>query len=938
MKRYLMIAAIMVLMIGLCAGVFSTAAEASSDPADVYVPQKAEYEDESIKMWFEHSFKKVMTCDTTPSDMDTYSVYMAKNEIENAQFVLYSDETKEKMRATVTDFKDENGNTVEAEIYYQMYITLENLNTLAYPGATEENTFIRNGEQPDPIVPASKIGRFQLNGGKSQAFYIRLKTTEESESGWYSAQLKIFNAESKVVKTATVYAYVWDFVIEEKTALKTSFFLDNKYDGLGSYQKYYDYLLENRILAMDVPGELNSSNPYVTNDRVSAIRVSAVNGGNVGAYLDYYASYPEYADIYADLSGMAEWEEIKDKFYFYTLDEALSKEYIDTTGRGTGTVDDVIYRSEVLDKYWPNAQKVIPYHENHPYPYYTYDGPIADQDVSTIKDGTQGMLDSASCTVWCPQYYGFTPVEEILSHDYDQNRTDAPIRTLAGTRSGNILAGEPYFNWESIFGDLRDRVISQNIIRNRDEANNDELWTYSAGYNSGYAYPNHLIDNTGLQTKMLFWQMYQLDVTGYLYYGANFWNEYDDINGVYVDKTVTGNRRGNWKVNLHPTYADGHPVYGNGMLFYMATHGGLNNVDYIGSVRVELMRDGIEEYQMFTMLEELCGDTAADTIVNSVSKNVINYISLPEFDRSALDNSLDDYDVMSQKRIELGNAIEAALDDVCQHQYGEGVVTKEPTCLVMGLRTYTCSLCGAEDVENIPTLHSEGECFDVTAVTEATCQKSGKDKYECKVCGYVKYETVEAYHNNEELYVYSINDSFASTHDVACGVCGKKITSSNHIFRAAYTNTCTEAGLHNDVCIYCDYTVEVEAVEAHGHNMKEYYEAPTCEEVGHSGGKCYNCGYEEAEEIPALQHSYVDGKCENCGEADPDAVTVEKGDIDGSGTVTMADLFRLKMFVKQIATPTAEEFAAADVTGDGYINMMDSFELKYRIVKGSWRN
>ncbi len=31
---------------------------------------------------------------------------------------------------------------------------------------------------------------------------------------------------------------------------------------------------------------------------------------------------------------------------------------------------------------------------------------------------------------------------------------------------------------------------------------------------------------------MLFWQLYQNDVTGYLYYGTNNWDEYDSNNGV----------------------------------------------------------------------------------------------------------------------------------------------------------------------------------------------------------------------------------------------------------------------------------------------------------------------------------------------------------------------------------------------------------------------
>ena len=135
MKRILTVVLMTVLLCGLCAGIFSSAADKITDPAQVYTVQKAPYEDEGIKLWFEHSFKKVMTSDTTPSGMDSYTVYMGKNEIENAQFVLYSDETKARHRATISAFTDENGNTVDAELYYQMYINLFDLNTLAYPGA-----------------------------------------------------------------------------------------------------------------------------------------------------------------------------------------------------------------------------------------------------------------------------------------------------------------------------------------------------------------------------------------------------------------------------------------------------------------------------------------------------------------------------------------------------------------------------------------------------------------------------------------------------------------------------------------------------------------------------------------------------------------------------------------------------------------------------------
>ena len=119
---------------------------------------------------------------------------------------------------------------------------------------------------------------------------------------------------------------------------------------------------------MDIPGELNSSNPYLTNDRVNAIRVTSNLGGNYGNYMDFTLNdYEVYGDIYTDLSSMAEWDAIKDKFYFYTIDEAVSAE----TG-GNKNIDHVILYSEELERYWPNASKVVPYHENHAYPYFYY--------------------------------------------------------------------------------------------------------------------------------------------------------------------------------------------------------------------------------------------------------------------------------------------------------------------------------------------------------------------------------------------------------------------------------------------------------------------------------------------------------------------------------------------------------------------------------------
>ena len=188
------------------------------------------------------------------------------------------------------------------------------------------------------------------------------------------------------------------------------------------------------------------------------------------------------------------------------------------------------------------------------------------------------------------------------------------------------------------------------------------------------------------------------------------------------------------------------------------------------------------------------------------------------------------------------------------------------------------------------------------------------------------------------MIIYSEESKYIGSHELFCSVCEQSLGAETHSMIAKYTNTCVDAGELLKVCYHCTKTEVVSTVEAHGHNMIETTIAPTCEDAGYTGGKCYNCGHEEGETIAALGHNYVDGVCVNCGNEDPDAVTVEKGDIDGNGSVNSVDLFKMNLFVKQIVAPTETEAAAADIDGNDKVNSVDMFYLKYRILKGEWGN
>ena len=135
---------------------------ATDDPTVSYTPTPAENEDSTLRLWFDYNSKKNKSSDTQSSGMDTFAAYMAKNEIEDIQFVLCADEDKTGMQASISPFTNENGDTISSELLIQYYHDCG-----AY------------GMVPDALPPLSAYGAFDLSAGKSQAF---LKSAKEQTS------------------------------------------------------------------------------------------------------------------------------------------------------------------------------------------------------------------------------------------------------------------------------------------------------------------------------------------------------------------------------------------------------------------------------------------------------------------------------------------------------------------------------------------------------------------------------------------------------------------------------------------------------------------------------------------------------------------------------------------------------------------------------------
>lgn len=187
------------------------------------------------------------------------------------------------------------------------------------------------------------------------------------------------------------------------------------------------------------------------------------------------------------------------------------------------------------------------------------------------------------------------------------------------------------------------------------QSNGEEFWWYvCCGPEPKLDYCNFFVHYPGFRTRILFWQQYDYNVTGLLYWCSNYW---------YPGSATTGNDRNVlisvWR-NSRTTDFTGYDTYGDGFLTYPGVKDfGLENRkakainDYVfdknipvSTLRLELISDGIEDYAYLKMAERLIGKDKTDKILSKVTSDLTNYTYSDS--------------TFAKARIELGNTIEKA--------------------------------------------------------------------------------------------------------------------------------------------------------------------------------------------------------------------------------------------------------------------------------------
>lgn len=256
--------------------------------------------------------EKVLQYDVL-SDMLEFTMYAAKNEAEYCQLAVRIPDDKSNVQISLSNFEDKNGNTIDTTFCEEYYIK------------TSGNG--NSGYYPDALVPLS-VGhpnKHDMKTERNYLFFIGIKTTSATLPGDYTARFTLkFDGEQQNTFDIEIKAHIWDFELPVTPSMDTAVGLGRNNIAKahevapGSpkaqelYEKYYEFLLEHKLSAFEIPVDLLSdeADKYINDPRCTSFGVNYGNDNEIRAYAEKLESNPYWAD----------------KSFFYPIDEPASKE------------------------------------------------------------------------------------------------------------------------------------------------------------------------------------------------------------------------------------------------------------------------------------------------------------------------------------------------------------------------------------------------------------------------------------------------------------------------------------------------------------------------------------------------------------------------------------------------------------------------------------
>lgn len=489
--------------------------------------------------------------------MPQLSVQSGRYEYESAQIIMSAERDIGKYELSVSDLTLVSDQSVRysaenIEVYLQKYINVTKVN--------ESSPLSTIGLYPDALVPfdaAAEYGENTVEESSNQGIWVEFYVPEGQQSGTYTGSFTLTMDGYR--QTVPVSLKVWDI------------------DYAGNYTARSCFLINWTSLSY---AELDSSQDMY-DAYAQALLDYRLNPGLLMNDLDVADS--EDMQYYAQKAfEFAQDERVTTVFMPYAIDNGRGDTYlvVDKTSDWIRNFVNVSLESYGTDQQLNLVGKTMLY--------FTFvDEPTMNTALIGRANIAQETFANIRRTVYNEYRTALEAEKASLTDDEYAFRKEV-IDSILTIR--NVLTGphDSRFKGIEVYCPLVDEYDSE---QNREEYAQDvEQWWYTA-VGPRYPYPTYHIDDTNLlSARILSWMQADYGVVGNLYWATNLYNAYTSEE--FLEDPYDYAMR----------YQGAGGANGDGFLFYPGNKYGIEGP--VGSIRLQTIRDGMEEYEILRCIED----------------------------------------------------------------------------------------------------------------------------------------------------------------------------------------------------------------------------------------------------------------------------------------------------------------------------------------------
>ncbi|WP_028315522.1 glycoside hydrolase domain-containing protein [Desulfatibacillum aliphaticivorans] len=533
--------------------------------------------------WTTPPSERVFKDDAPPEETGSQVlVYTAKNEFEPFQIVVNPASTGN-VQVTIGDF----GTGVTAELYQVKYVNIE----------TVSDNLGRSGDYPDPLWPLENGANVNLTAGENTAFWVSLNISSTAAAGDHLGSVTIGGT------TIPVNLHVFNFSVPDELHVKSQMnFSHNavlqKYGVSGTGDNYWMYV--DMMKQFFIDHRLTSKSPLWSGGLTSS-------GG--ASYITYDCDAQTLTDPW-DIWGF----------------EKPAKKYLDGVGFEEGELfnDGVGFPSFMAITFQNNdsSQDQRPStfcgSSRSANDWYTANNPDSVYNTKW-KDYMHATQEYLRGLGYLDRAYYYMANEPQDDEDYKAVAWYANLLKSAASDLKLMVSEEPkeeIYNNATFPGakiDIWLPVLNNydpDISHDREKNHQEETWVYFLHGTRPPYYNPITLDHPGIESKFTGWLLWKYRIRGIAYYSMNGWS------------------KNPWTSPM----TDGHN--GDTFMFYppsednSAIDYGANNHRLVPSIRLELMRDSLEDYEYLYLLNGGANplvdavnpsDAQADKIISSLT-------------------------------------------------------------------------------------------------------------------------------------------------------------------------------------------------------------------------------------------------------------------------------------------------------------------------------